>query len=162
MRPDLQPTLVGETVELRPLRADDFEALAAAAADPRIWEQHFEPDRWTPPKFRAYFDDHLASGGALVILDRATGELLGVSRYVWFEELDEIEIGWTFLVRSRWGGATNGEVKRLMLEHAFRFVPTVFFLVRRENLRSRRAVEKIGGVEAGEQRGAIRYVAARP
>jgi RimJ/RimL family protein N-acetyltransferase len=162
MKPDLQPTLVGDTVELRPLRADDYEALAEAASDPLIWEQHFEPDRWTPPKFRAYFDDHLRSGGALVVVDRATGELVGVSRYVWFEELDEIEIGWTFLVRSRWGGSTNDEVKRLMLDHAFRFVPKVFFLVRHENLRSRRAVEKLGAVEVGERLGAVHYELLRP
>ena len=161
MRPDLQPTLAGETVELRPLRADDFDALAAAAADPLIWEQHFEPERWRPERFRRYFDDHLASGGALVVVDRTTGEVVGVSRFLWEEERDEIEIGWTFLVRSRWGGATNGEVKRLMLAHAFRFVPTVVLLVRRENLRSRRAVEKLGAVEAGERRGAILYTLSR-
>lgn len=162
MRPDLQPTLVGETVELRPLRADDFEALAAAASDPLIWEQHFEPDRWTPAKFRAYFDDHLASGGGLVVVDRATRELLGVSRFVWDEPRGEIEIGWTFLVRSRWGGRTNGEMKRLMLEHAFRTVSTVYLLVSRENRRSRRAVEKLGAVEAGERRGAVLYELVRP
>jgi hypothetical protein len=41
----------------------------------------------------------------------------------------EVEIGWTFPVRSHWGGATNREVKRLMLDHAFTFVETVIFWV---------------------------------
>ena len=161
MTPDLQPTLTGELVELRPLRPDDVDALQDAAADPLIWEQHPEPDRWTPAKFRAYFDDHLASGGALVVVDRAGGELLGVSRYVHDAERDEIEIGWTFLVRRAWGGAVNGELKRLMLTHAFRFVPRVVFLVGRDNLRSRRAVEKLGAREAGERRGLVLYELGR-
>ena len=43
----------------------------------------------------------------------------------------------------------NGEMKRLMLDHAFRFVRTVVFLVHPANLRSRRAVEKIGGIQIG-------------
>jgi RimJ/RimL family protein N-acetyltransferase len=161
MRPDLQPTLTGETVELRPLRAGDFEELAAAAADPLIWEQHPEPDRGTPAKFRAYFDDHLASGGALVVVDRATGALVGASRYVHDAEGGEIEIGWTFLVRSRWGGETNGEVKQLMLEHAFRFADTVIFKIGADNTRSRRAVEKLGARLLGERDDKVTYAIYR-
>ena len=56
----------------------------------------------------------------------------------------EMEIGWTFLARSYWGGAMNRELKRMMLAHAFRFVPRVIFVVGERNLRSRRAMEKIG------------------
>jgi len=41
-----QPTLRGELLELRPLRAADFEPLFAVAADPLVWEQHPEHDRW--------------------------------------------------------------------------------------------------------------------
>ena len=55
-------------------------------------------------------------------------------------------IGWTFLARSHWGGRYNGQMKELMLQHAFRFVSCVVFLVGPQNLRSQRAVEKIGGV----------------
>ena len=157
MTPDLQPTLTGELIELRPLQADDFDALQQAAGDPLIWEQHPEPDRWTPGKFRAYFDDHLASGGALVVVERSGGALIGVSRYVFDAERDEIEIGWTFLVRRVWGGAVNRELKRLMFAHAFRFVPRVVFLVGADNLRSRRAVEKLGARQAGERRSGVLY-----
>ena len=60
-----------------------------------------------------------------------------------------MEIGWTFLARSYWGGPANGELKRLMVEHAFRFVGRVVFLVDPENRRSQRALEKIGAVRAG-------------
>jgi RimJ/RimL family protein N-acetyltransferase len=57
-----------------------------------------------------------------------------------------VEIGWTFLARQYWGGSYNLEVKRLMLEHAFRFIDTVVFWVGDTNWRSQRAMEKIGGV----------------
>jgi N-acetyltransferase len=145
-------------VETRPLRADDLDELYRAAADPLLWEQHPEPDRWRREAFRAYFDDQLASGGALAIVDRATGALIGATRY---DNLDpgqsEVEIGWTFLARPYWGGAYNADLKRVMLEHAFQAVDTVVLLVGEENLRSRRAVEKLGAVERGRRRGQVLY-----
>jgi RimJ/RimL family protein N-acetyltransferase len=96
-----------------------------------------------------------------VVVDRQTGALLGASRYVYDGERGEIEIGWTFLVRARWGGATNGEVKRLMLGHAFRFVDTVVFKIGPANLRSRRAVEKLGARAVGERDGMVVYALYR-
>jgi RimJ/RimL family protein N-acetyltransferase len=90
------------------------------------------------------------SGGALVAIDRATGQVIGSSRYFGYDEAaSEVEVGWTFLARSHWGGAYNGEMKRLMLAHAFRFVDNVVFLIGPQNWRSRKAVEKIGGVLIG-------------
>jgi RimJ/RimL family protein N-acetyltransferase len=67
------------------------------------------------------------------------------------DQRSEIEIGWTFLARSHWGGIYNLEMKHLMLRHAFRFVRTVVFLIDPQNFRSRRAVEKIGGVLVGSR-----------
>jgi RimJ/RimL family protein N-acetyltransferase len=144
---DRQPTLSGELLELRPLRADDFEALFRVAADPLIWEQHPEPDRYREATFRTFFEQALASGGALVAIDRATGNIIGSSRYHGYDPAGGvIEIGWSFLARPYWGGRYNGEMKRLMLDHAFRWVVRVIFIVGPENRRSQRAVEKIGGV----------------
>lgn len=147
---DSQPHLFGELLELRPLRADDFKSLYAVAADPLVWEQHPCPDRYREDVFEAFFREALESGGALVALDRNDGRVIGSSRYHGYDpEQGEVEIGWTFLARSHWGGAYNREMKRLMVRHAFRFVPRVLFLVGPDNLRSRRAVEKIGGVQTG-------------
>ena len=147
---DLQPTLRGDLVELRPLRAEDFDALYAVASDPLIWEQHPERERYREDVFRRFFDEAMESGGAFLILDRASGEVLGSTRYCGYDpKKSEIEIGWTFLARSHWGGRYNGEMKKLMLEHAFQFVDHVVFLVGPQNLRSRKAVERIGGVETG-------------
>lgn len=146
MEPDRQPVLTGELVTIRPLRPDDWDALYAVASDPLIWELHPARDRWQEPVFRAFFDAALACGGGLAICDRASGAVIGSSRYdCWVRDEDEIEIGWTFLARAYWGGAVNGEVKRLMLDHIHRFVRRVVFLVGKDNWRSRRAMEKIGG-----------------
>jgi len=147
---ELQPTLTSEILELRPLRADDFEQLYAVASDPLIWEQHPNSDRCQRDVFRKFFDDALQSGGALIAIDRKDNRVIGSSRFHCYDlERSEIEIGWTFLARSHWGGVYNGEMKRLMLTHAFKFVDNVIFLVDSNNLRSQLAVEKIGGVRIG-------------
>jgi RimJ/RimL family protein N-acetyltransferase len=146
--PDFQPTLTGPTVTIRPISADDWPELFAAGSDPDIWKVHPRFDRYTEPEFRKYFDSGLASKMAFVFVDRSTGELIGSSRYFGHgPELSEIEIGWTFVVRKHWGGATNREVKRLMLDHAFTFVDTVIFWVGEQNWRSQGAMTKIGGVK---------------
>ena|SRR5438067_138342 len=149
---DLQPILKGERLELRPLRADDFDELFAVASDPLIWEQHPNSDRYREEVFREFFRSALECGGALIAVDRAEGRVIGSSRYHGYnEERSEIEIGWTFLARSYWGGVYNREMKALMLGHAFQFVRTVIFLVGPRNYRSQRAMEKIGGLRAGSR-----------
>ena len=152
---DLQPTLRGELLELRPLRAEDYQDLYSVAADPLIWEQHPASDRYKEEVFKEFFREALESGGALIAIDAQDGRVIGSSRFHAYDgEGSEIEIGWTFLARSHWGGVYNREMKRLMLGHAFRFVENVIFLVGPRNLRSQRAVEKIGGVLVGSKRDA--------
>jgi RimJ/RimL family protein N-acetyltransferase len=147
---DLQPVLKGHLLELRPLRAEDYPALFAVASDPFIWEQHPANDRYKEEVFREFFREAMESGGAFVAIDNRDGQIIGSSRYARYDEVaSQIEIGWTFLARSHWGGVYNGEMKRLMLDHAFRFVANVVFVVGIRNFRSKRAVEKIGGVRVG-------------
>ena len=149
---ELQPNLVGDLIEVRPLRPDDWNSLFAVASDHLIWKQHPASDRYQEEVFREFFREALESGGALVVIDRKTQEIIGSSRYFGFDPGErEIEIGWTFLARSYWGGEYNGELKRLMLDHAFRFVESVIFKIGPTNFRSRRAVEKIGAVLIKEQ-----------
>jgi RimJ/RimL family protein N-acetyltransferase len=143
--PDWQPTLRGDLVHLRPLRADDLDALHAAAADPLVWAQHSEKDRHERPVFERFFAGAMASGGALAVLDAATGRIIGSSRYYdWNPVERSVVIGYTFLERAAWGGRINGELKRLMLDHAFRHASTVFFHVSPGNVRSKKALERIG------------------
>ena len=142
---DPQPTLANSTVQLSPLVSEDWNELYAVASDPQIWEGHPAQDRWQEAPFRAFFEGALASGGALTIRAVESGAVLGSSRYNWAgRQPQEVEIGWTFLARGAWGGHVNAEVKRLMIGHALQHFERVLFLVAADNLRSRRAVEKIG------------------
>ena len=142
---ELQPTLTGRLIELRPLVPKDFDALFQAASDPLIWEQHPENSRYKKEVFQTYFDSALESRGAFVVIDRKSGKIIGSSRFCALKpEQSEIEVGYTFLERAYWGGEYNREMKQLMLDHAFRFVDRVVFVVGENNLRSQKALEKIG------------------
>ncbi|MGQ7830852.1 GNAT family N-acetyltransferase [Altererythrobacter sp. Z27] len=144
---DRQPVLEGERLLLRPLASDDRDALFRVASDPLLWEQHPIGDRWQPDVFRSFFDEGLNSGGALVVTDRASGRIIGSSQFRPDSiDPDAVEIGWTYLAREYWGGAFNRELKRLMLAHALASVPRVLFRVGSANWRSRKAMEKIGGM----------------
>ena len=150
MQFDLQPHLKGELTELRPLAPDDWADLFAVASDPLIWEQHPESDRHEEEVFRAFFKGALESGGAFVVIDRKTQRIVGSTRFHGYEpEKSEIEIGWTFLAQKYWGGRYNREMKQLMLAHAFQFVENVVFYVGENNVRSRKATEKIGAIKNG-------------
>jgi RimJ/RimL family protein N-acetyltransferase len=148
---DLQPRIENQWVKLEPLAAGDFEALYAIASDPLIWQLHPNKDRYQREVFATYFKGAIESGGAFRVLDGVTGAPIGCSRYYdWDETGRMIAIGYTFIVRSHWGGRYNLALKTLMLDHAFRFVDRVIFHVGAGNLRSRRAMEKLGGVLIGE------------
>jgi len=148
----LQPRIENAWIRLEPLNLSDFEALYEVAADPLIWEQHPNKDRYQREVFAVYFRGAIESGGAFRVIDNATGTLIGSSRYY---DLDEarrvVAIGYTFIARSHWGGLYNRALKTLMLEHAFQFVDRVIFHIGVDNLRSRRAMEKLGGVHIGEE-----------
>ncbi len=147
---DLQPHLKGQLIELRPLRGDDWDELFAVASDPLIWEQHPESDRYKEDVFKIFFEDALRSGGAFIVIDTQTQQIIGSTRFHGYDpEKSEIEIGWTFLARKYWGGRYNREMKQLMLAHAFKFVENVVFFVGENNIRSRKATEKIGAVKSG-------------
>ncbi len=147
---DLQPHLKGELIELRPLTPEDWNDLFVLASDPLIWEQHPESDRYKEEVFKIFFQGALESGGAFVVIDTKTQQIIGSTRFHGYDpEKSEIEIGWTFLGRKYWGGRYNAEIKQLMLAHAFKFVENVAFFVGENNLRSQKATEKIGAVKSG-------------
>lgn len=148
---DLQPHLAGDTLDLRPLAEADRGGLYAAAADPETWAGHPAKDRWKRDVFDAYFDLLLRLGGTLVALDRASGRIIGCSRYyVPPDRPGDMAIGFTFLDRAYWGGSTNFEMKRLMLAHAFATFPHVWFHIDPANRRSQVATARLGAVHAGD------------
>ena len=147
---DLQPHLKGELIELRPLAPEDWDELFAVASDSLIWEQHPERDRYKEDVFRIFFKDALESGGAFVVIDTKSRQMIGSTRFYGYDpEKSEIEIGWTFLARKYWGGRFNAEMKRLLLNHAFKFVESVVFFVGEDNVRSQKAMEKVGAIKVG-------------
>lgn len=142
---NLQPTLENELVRIRPLKPQDFESLYAVANDPKIWEQH-PCKRNVRSEFEKFFQESIESKGALIILDRTSGEIIGSSRFKEIEGFSNgVEIGWTFIARTHWGGNYNKAIKDLMIEHAFNFVDNVVLYMANENIRSQKAVEKING-----------------
>ncbi len=149
---ELQPEhLENEFVKLVPLKEEHFEELYKVASDPLIWEQHPNKQRYQREVFQNYFKGAMESGGAFLIIDSKTGEVIGSSRLYDHKPAEkEIEIGYTFLARDHWGGVYNKAVKTLMLDHAFTFANSVIFHVGAENTRSQKAMEKIGGSKTGE------------
>lgn len=150
---ELQPEhLRNKSAELHPLRSGDFEELFAVASDPLIWEQHPNPDRYKREVFSVFFEGAMASGGAFIIRDPSIGTAIGCTRfYDHLPERREVKIGYTFFDRAYWGRSINEAVKNLMLEHAFRYVDQVIFHVGACNIRSRKAMEKLGAVSIGEE-----------
>ena len=148
--PDWQPRLETERLTSVPLAEDHREALYEIAADPMVWEQHPIHDRWRREVFDAFFDEGLASGGALAVFRKSDKQIVGSTRYDRYSQEDggSVEIGWTFLVRHCWGKGLNHEMKRAMLAHAFAHVARVDFRVGETNYRSRKALENIGATRS--------------
>jgi RimJ/RimL family protein N-acetyltransferase len=122
------------------------------AADPLIWEQHPSSDRYQRPVFEIFFKGAMESRGAFLVFDNANDELIGSSRYCDYDEAQrQISVGYTFIARSRWARHYNLALKTLMLDHAFKFVDRVTFKVGINNWRSRKAMEKLGGIYIGEE-----------
>lgn len=146
-----QPNLTGETISLRALREDDFEGLYNAASDKKIWEGHPSSDRYKLSEFTAYFKASIESQACVVILDNQSNKIIGLSRYYQVDKQpDDISIGFTFLTRDYWGGVTNRELKTLMINYALQYFPAVWLHVGVDNIRSQKAVLKIGAEFMGE------------
>lgn len=148
---ELQPELTNELVKIVPLQENDFNSLYQVASDPLIWEQHPNKNRYKKEVFKTYFEGAMASGGAFIIYDAKTGEPIGSSRYYEYnEEKNSIAIGYTFLAKDHWGTTYNKAAKSLMLNHAFRFVDNVIFHIGANNIRSQKAIERLGAKKIAE------------
>ena len=143
--------LKNEWVSLIPLSPTHFDQLYEVAKDPLIWEQHPNPDRYKQDVFQTYFRGAIESGGAFLITDYS-GIVIGCTRFYDFApEQSEVKIGYTFFSRNCWGKPYNKNTKMLMLQYAFKFVDKVVFHVGASNIRSQKAMEKIGANLIGEE-----------
>jgi len=150
--PDLQVILENELVKLVPLQAPDFERLYTLASDPLIWEQHPNKDRYKREVFESFFKGAMESGGAYLILDQNSEEVVGSTRYYDFDsEKKHVFIGYTFVGRKFWGQGYNPSVKKLMIDYAFQFVDQVMFHIGAQNIRSQKAIANLNAVKVGEE-----------
>ncbi|WP_343686201.1 GNAT family N-acetyltransferase [Chryseobacterium gleum] len=148
----VQPVLENEEFQLIPLQQGDFESLYKVASEPEVWKQHPNKDRYKKEVFENFFRGAMESKGAFKIIEKATGDVLGSSRYYDFDEKDNhIFIGYTFYGTKSWGKGINPQVKKLMLDYIFQFVDKVHFHVGKENFRSQKAMEKLGGKKIAEE-----------
>lgn len=148
---EFQPYLENEWVRVQPLLVSDFETLYNIASDPLIWEQHPNKERYQRPVFETFFKGAMESKGALLVFDQQAGIPIGSSRfYEWDKEAKSVAIGYTFLARDHWGTTYNRALKLLMLHHAFRFADRVIFHIGMDNIRSQKAIEKLGAVKTGQ------------
>ncbi|MXV53056.1 GNAT family N-acetyltransferase [Pedobacter sp. HMF7647] len=148
----IQPILQNDRAVLYPLKPDDFDALYEVASDEKVWEQHPNKDRWKKDVFETFFDGAMASKGAFKIIDGASGEVAGSTRfYDYNPEDNSIFIGYTFYGTRFWGTGLNLAVKRIMLDYIFQYVNAVYFHIGATNLRSQIAIVRLGAIKVGEQ-----------
>ena len=149
---NFHPILKNNLVTATPLQQADFDRLFVAASDPLIWEQHPNKNRWQREVFENYFEGAIKSGGAFLVTDTQTNEVIGSSRYSdYVAATNTVSIGYTFFVRSHWGTGHNYALKQLMLQYIFEFVDTVKFYIGAINKRSQISLERFGAIKTGEE-----------
>lgn len=149
---ELQPILQDDLVLLQPLKESDFEVLYKVASDPLIWEQHPNKNRYQRVVFQNFFSGAIESNGAFLIIKKENNEVIGSSRfYDHHTEKSSVAIGYTFFSRHCWGTTYNKAVKTLMLKHAFKFVDQVVFHIGAVNIRSQKAIERLGATKIGQE-----------
>ena len=117
------PTLEGRLVRLEPLAKRHAAGLWEASGDARTWRWLPIPQPQRPEELEAWVDDALARAAAgldLPLVTQREGAIVGSTRFLALRpEHRSVEIGWTWLHPSAWGGGVNVEAKLLMLRHAF-------------------------------------------
>ncbi|WHF52712.1 GNAT family N-acetyltransferase [Chryseobacterium gotjawalense] len=147
-----QPTLETENIKLLPLKESDFERLFTVASDPEVWAMHPNKERYKREVFQNFFKGALESKGAFLIIDKNSEEVLGSTRFYDFNENDKsIFIGYTFYGTKSWGKNINAGAKIMMLDYIFQFVEKVIFHVGKDNIRSVKAMNKLGAENLGEE-----------
>lgn len=151
--------LQGQYVYLRLLQQEDVSVLRTLARDGRLWE--YTKTLLINDSFDEQFDKYIASafnpdfGGlqiSFVMRDAQTDAIMGMTRYYKMDTAHKrVSIGYTWYTPEYWGKVHNKECKWLLLQYAFETLgmQRVEFEVAHQNLRSQKAVAKIGGVKEG-------------
>ena len=160
--------LQSKHVSLEFLLPEHTEELRILAKDDRIWE--FTKTLLIDEKYDQRFDEYISlaldnkalEGQVAFVIRRVTDRsIIGMTRYYGIDEKNKrLNIGYTWYIPSVWGKVYNKECKLLLLSYAFENLNfnRVGFEVAHQNIRSQKAVEKIGGVKEG----VLRKYAQRP
>ena len=143
---DINKKLENKNFILKLLNNNDFDLLYNSGKNKKIWEQHPENDRWKREKFKIFFNNGIKNiFGFYGIYDKSKNTIVGSTRYYSYSKKNNsIKIGFTFLTPVYWGTDTNLQIKTLMLGYAFNYVENIYFDIGKNNIRSRKAIEKIG------------------
>ena len=143
---DIKNKLENKNFILKLLNKNDFNVLYNIGKIKKIWEQHPENDRWKKEKFNIFFNKGIENKfGFYGIYNKSNSTLIGSTRYYSYSKKNNsIKIGFTFLTPEYWGTDTNLQIKTLMLGYAFNYVENIYFDIGKNNIRSRKAIEKIG------------------
>ena len=144
--------LSSETVELRPMNESHFAELESIAADKRIW-QFYTLDGSKSERIREALESALeekqkGTQFPFVIFHKQHLRLVGSTRFLDIQlKNKKLEIGWTWLQPEFWATSVNPECKLLLLTYCFESLRLyrVQFKTDENNLRSRNAIEKVGG-----------------
>jgi N-acetyltransferase len=114
----------GRVVSVEPLSLAHEEALYAAGRPAEIWEWWPSNPARDREAFRAWMVEALGAveagqGMRFAILDAAGAPIGSTSYCALRPDQRALEIGWTWLTPSAWGGGANAEAKLLLLRHAF-------------------------------------------
>lgn len=143
--------LENKELSLVPLKADDYQRLFSVASSKEIWEQHPNQNRYLPTEFQLYFDQLLNCDIAYLVTDRRSNSIIGATAFYNLDrEKKQVAIGYTFLTTKYWGTGINTSLKSLMINYAFQFVDHIMFYVGAHNIRSQKAVQKLGARKTGE------------
>ena len=146
---DTQKILENSYIILFPLADEHFKQLYKVASDPELWEYHPISNAYTTEGFDKFFKEAVATG-SLVIIDKSKNKVIGSTRFYNYNELENsVVIGHTFIAKEYWGSGYNKNIKELMLDYAFTHINKVVFYVVEENIRSQKALEKLGAVAKG-------------
>ncbi|MEK6510864.1 GNAT family N-acetyltransferase [Myroides odoratimimus] len=151
------PTVLeGTTVDLIPLEKGHLEELYQASADKELWRlvptDCSDRDTFYDNYQNALIAREKGLQYPFVIIDKRTQKIIGSTRFFEMYEADKkLEIGWTWITQEYWGSVVNLECKLLLLTYCFEVLKTnrVQLKTKDTNIRSRKAIEKIGGVFEG-------------
>jgi RimJ/RimL family protein N-acetyltransferase len=155
---DPQPVILeGRQVRLEPLARRHAEDLFEVGKEETIWPYMSRPPLKSVEDTRAWIDQAVEVAATntqipFAIIERATGKAIGSTRYMDIRRNDRgLEIGWTWVGTAFQRTAMNTECKYLLLRHAFEELGAVRVQLKTDlrNVRSQRAIERLGAVREG-------------